>query len=400
MADEHLTEGSDWVEEIFQVSLDTKWKGGADGTANMQAQALAARTRFLKDLATAVKLKLNYLIQSAGLIPSDDDQTLVSQAITKMIQAGQRSVVINNAVFAPAVTAGAAVYFDSANSRFDLAIADGSFKQNAVGFADTAGANLYCFGDGILFSGLTPGARYYLSSTTAGAITTAAPLNVVSIGTAKSATELFIDIDGLGFTPTQAQQNAYAVAAASGTADAITASFTPPITTLTDGTMVEVRCPSTNATSTPTLQANATVAKGIVKGHNLALAPGDIPLRAIFKYDITLDKWVLINPELSVKALGVGQTSQSKTKSKALSTNYTNTSGSPIFVNVIASVLSPGACVVITVDGISYFGTSCYDVNSVHGSSCFAIVPNGSVYSAECSTGGNGSLISWAELRP
>lgn len=106
-------------------------------------------------------------------------------------------------------------------------------------------------------------------------------------------------------TQVGSQQSAYTVATAGGTADAITANFTPAIAALTDGMELEVRCPSTNASTTPTLQANATAAKTIVKGNNLALAAGDIPLRAKFKYDATLDKWVLINPAGGVTTRGV-----------------------------------------------------------------------------------------------
>lgn len=77
MADEHLTEGSDWVEEIFQVSLDTKWKGGADGTANMQAQALASRTRYLKIIIDELKAgnkPLAAILSSFAELPGEADK--------------------------------------------------------------------------------------------------------------------------------------------------------------------------------------------------------------------------------------------------------------------------------------------------------------------------------------
>lgn len=152
-----------------------------------------------------VQGELMAVIEGAGLAGSDSDHTLLRQAIAKMIQGGQRSVIINSAVFAGAVTGtGKAVYWDSANSRFDLALADGTAKQNMVGFADVANANVYAFGDAVLFAGLTPGSRYYLDATTAGAIATAAPANGVYLGIARTATEMFVDIDGLGVQTTQA----------------------------------------------------------------------------------------------------------------------------------------------------------------------------------------------------
>lgn len=77
MADEHLTEGSDWVEQIFQVELDTKWKGGADGTANMQAQVLAARTRYLKALLEGLnegKQPLAAILTALAALPGAADK--------------------------------------------------------------------------------------------------------------------------------------------------------------------------------------------------------------------------------------------------------------------------------------------------------------------------------------
>lgn len=139
------------------------------------------------------------VIEGQEIALNGADRTQLRQAIQKMIQSGQRSVVISNAAFAGAVTGvGKAVYWDAANSHFDLALSDGSVKQNCVGFADVPNAKVYSFGDAVLFAGLTPGSRYYLDATTAGAITTTVPANGVFLGTARSATEVFIDIDGLG----------------------------------------------------------------------------------------------------------------------------------------------------------------------------------------------------------
>ncbi|MQY50188.1 phage tail protein [Rhodocyclus gracilis] len=143
--------------------------------------------------------EIEAVITGAGLAPATGDLTQLRQAIAKMIQAGQRAVIINNAAFAGAVTgSGKAVYWDSANSRFDLAIADGSGKQSIVGFADVPNAAVVAFGDAVLFTGLTPGARYYLDSATAGAITTTAPTNAVFVGIARNATEMFVDVDAPG----------------------------------------------------------------------------------------------------------------------------------------------------------------------------------------------------------
>jgi phage-related tail fiber protein len=89
------------------------------------------------------------------------------------------------------------------------------------------------------------------------------------------------------------------VSSAGGTADAITAAFTPAVTALSDGQMVMVRAAAANATATPTFKADGTAAKTIVRGNGLPLLPGDIRGAGHWielLYDQTLDVWVLRNP--------------------------------------------------------------------------------------------------------
>lgn len=94
-------------------------------------------------------------------------------------------------------------------------------------------------------------------------------------------------------------------AAAGGTADAITATFTPGVSTLTDGMIMYVRAAAANATTTPTFTpAGGTIAaKTIVKGAGAALAAGDIAGAGhwiALQRDQALDKWVLLNPATGV----------------------------------------------------------------------------------------------------
>lgn len=93
------------------------------------------------------------------------------------------------------------------------------------------------------------------------------------------------------------------VAHAAGTADALTAAFTPAPHAWPDGVPFFVRAASANATTTPTFTPNSgtLTAKTIVKGANVALAAGDIAGAGqwlILQYDATLDKVVLLNPYL------------------------------------------------------------------------------------------------------
>lgn len=90
-------------------------------------------------------------------------------------------------------------------------------------------------------------------------------------------------------------------ASAGGTADAITASYTPSITSLFHGMRLFVRAAYANATTTPTFTPNSGVisAKTIIKDSGAALNAGDIAGAGNWieiQYDQTLDKWVLLNP--------------------------------------------------------------------------------------------------------
>lgn len=101
------------------------------------------------------------------------------------------------------------------------------------------------------------------------------------------------------------QGNHFSIATAAGTADAITAAFTPAITVLTHGMTLHVRAGAANATTTPTFTpaAGTIVAKTIVKGAGAALVAGDIIGSGHWidlQYDQTLDKWVLLNPATGV----------------------------------------------------------------------------------------------------
>lgn len=111
------------------------------------------------------------------------------------------------------------------------------------------------------------------------------------------------------------QQDLYTSAVATGTADALIAAFTPAInnTTLTSGaTTLTVRAASVNATTTPTFTPNNGVVSPaiIVKGAGAPLIAGDIAGAGhwlTLQWDITLSKWVLLNPAGGVAASKIGE---------------------------------------------------------------------------------------------
>jgi hypothetical protein len=104
---------------------------------------------------------------------------------------------------------------------------------------------------------------------------------------------------------TEVQSGAYLTATAGGSADAITAVFTPAITILTDGMTLSVRASSANTVAGVTFTPNNGViaAGSVVKGANVALVAGDISgadHELLLKRNNTLGKWVLLNPATGI----------------------------------------------------------------------------------------------------
>jgi len=103
--------------------------------------------------------------------------------------------------------------------------------------------------------------------------------------------------------PIQIQSNQFVSSSAGGTADALTGTFTPAITSLTNGMALNVRAGSANATTTPTFSPNGLTPLVIVKGAGVPLAVGDIAGAGHWielQYDQTLNVWVLLNPATGV----------------------------------------------------------------------------------------------------
>lgn len=86
---------------------------------------------------------------------------------------------------------------------------------------------------------------------------------------------------------------------ATGTADAITATYTPPITALVDGQLCFVRASAPNATTTPTFSPNGLTARIITRSGGSAVGIGDIPAalaEIILRYNLANTRWELLNP--------------------------------------------------------------------------------------------------------
>lgn len=106
----------------------------------------------------------------------------------------------------------------------------------------------------------------------------------------------------------QAQDGNLNWADGGGTADAITATYSPTISTLVDGQECYVRATAANTSTTPTFSPNALTARTIVKNGNQPLVAGDISgdgHELHLRYRLSDTKWELLNPSITGKFSGV-----------------------------------------------------------------------------------------------
>lgn len=94
--------------------------------------------------------------------------------------------------------------------------------------------------------------------------------------------------------------------------------------------------------------------------------------------------------------LGVSQSWQDVTGSRATNTNYTNSTGKPIEVSIYTSGGGSGAYAQIISAGVFVSGIQNNTATSIP-LYISAIIPNGVVYS--CATGAGGGFAKWTELR-
>ena len=152
-------------------------------------------------MAAAIAQAMSTLTGQDVLDTDANTAALAAQFILAL-QASSKSVIVTGATFDAGVANGNAVYWNAAGPNWKKALADGTTTDLGIGFADVTNSKVYLFGlfPGLL-AGLTPGARYYLSGSVAGAITVTAPADVVYVGIAKSATDLFVDFETVPAQP-------------------------------------------------------------------------------------------------------------------------------------------------------------------------------------------------------
>lgn len=214
-------------------------------------------------------------------------------------------VIYDNVTFAPGIVSGEAVYWNGTNNRFELAIANGTVSQNVIGFAqvtatsDTTYNRVYGFAEMPFASGLTPGAVYYLSTATPGAITSTLPTtNAIQVGIAKTATILIITTPSPAFvnasTPSQEQTSKNIFGTDIGAVNALVVNVSPAYTSYVAGTRIYVKIANSN-TGPTTININSNGASQIYNLNSQALFANDLIAGSIAEIFYNGSNFFLLN---------------------------------------------------------------------------------------------------------
>jgi len=270
----NLPESATWETGIYQLEETDPVQGGPNGIDNQQGKQLANRTTYLKEQ-----------VESLGTGKQPLDATL--SAIAALVGIADRIIYFNgpDTVAMTPLTAFIRTLLDDADASTARATL-GAISQAQLDAAIAALVNS------------SPATLDTLKE-----LATALGNDANFATTMTNALALKASIQSI-------QKSESIVSAAGGTADAITGSYTPGITALTNGMTLYVRAASANATTTPTFTPNSgsIAAKTIVKGNGQALVAGDVAGGGHWielQYDLTLDKWVLLNPSSGITTKGV-----------------------------------------------------------------------------------------------
>ena len=126
------------------------------------------------------------------------------------------------------------------------------------------------------------------------------------------------------------QQNGIPWAVGAGTGDAITATYTPPNSALSDGLILGVRVNGANATTTPTFAPDGLTAHTLTQSGGAALVAGNIAgalAEYLFRYNLANTRWEVLNP--TYVAATVTNIANSQLATMADQTIKGNVSGAP-----------------------------------------------------------------------
>lgn len=171
-----------------------------------------------------------------------------------------------------------------------------------------------------------------------------------------------------------------------------------PAGTLATGTITMPAAPADGMVITVTstqpitaLTVNANTGQTINNGGTLGLQAGGT---LAYMYNLANTKWQPFDAGLP---LGVGQTWQNVTSSRAIGTTYTNSTGRPIMVIVSGTGGGANGLWGVTLNSaISYYTPSTYTASVW--TACEFIVPAGNTYQLS-QQGSSVTLQNWSELR-
>ena len=201
-----------------------------------------------------------------------------------------------------------------------LVLSNNATSTMASGITDIATSVTLAAGDGNLkFPALSAGDYFYAYLTKSTGVyeivkVTARSSDVLTIDRAEQGTSAvaFSTGDVVSARLTAADINAFPVgediqnatytwADGGGSADAITASYSPTVATVTNGMLLGVRATAANATTTPTFSPDGLTARVITRDNAQALRAGDIAgdqHDLLLRYDSSGPRWLLLNPAL------------------------------------------------------------------------------------------------------
>lgn len=143
------------------------------------------------------------------------------------------------------------------------------------------------------------------------------------------------------------------IAAAGGTVNAITATYSPALT-LTDGKRCYVVASGANTSTIPTFEPDGLTAHTITKKGGVALLAGDISAALhviILEYNLANTRWELLNPaKVNAAADVLGVLPAANGGSKLVARNYTPTSGTNTTGEEVLHAMQVAASVVASGD--------------------------------------------------
>lgn len=238
---------------------------------------------------------------SGNVIVSTDNYNDQLALVTAEANAAAVSQSSAAASAATAVAAAASV-LPNASSLSGTSVTSNTIGTGSKSFTTQAGKNFAAGETLVVYSNANPNNVMYGTITSYNSGTGALVVNVTATGGSGTLTDWVLGLVGaIGPQGATGADGSVTAAAATGTVDAITATYAPPVT-LTDKTIVALVLGGANATTTPTFAPNSLTAHTITKNGGQALAPGDLPgalAVSLLEYNLANTRWELLNPAIS-----------------------------------------------------------------------------------------------------